>query len=105
MKQQDHFDISTIPLWKVAIVVTSEPGYEMERVILVEDHPDWYDYILITGYHCSCYAFDETRWEATFGTAEEIRKIAQGWQDAERIYLDAETKAAPLILRHLKHCV
>lgn len=98
MKQQRNFDISTVPIWKVVIVITSDPDYSMNRVMLVEDFPAYRDYVLLTGEHCSCIDFDEVEWDATFGNIDEIRTIVKNWQEHGDY---AEILAAPVILRYL----
>ena len=32
-------------------------------------------YVLVEGYHCSCYGFDETEWDCTKLTETELKKI------------------------------
>ena len=59
----------------IIVAVTSEPGYEMGREILLEF--DYGDYVVLEGSHCSCYDFDDTEWEAIKYTHEELRKIAE----------------------------
>ena len=58
----------------IVIAMTSEPDYEMSRQMLLE--PEYGRYIVLEGYHCSCYGFDETEWEAIEYSSEELRKIA-----------------------------
>lgn len=60
---------------------TSTIDYEMDRQILLED-VDGLDYsqgehfLLLDGSHCSCYDFDETDWNATAYTIDEIKSLA-----------------------------
>lgn len=99
MKQIADYKIGMVPVWQIAIAATSDRDYEMDRVILVEDW-DGYEksYTLITGDHCSCYDFDETRWDATVCNKDELRKIVSGWLKHGH---GAELIAAPLILRYI----
>jgi len=53
---------------------TSDPDYEMNRIILLEDGYD--EFVVVEGGHCSCYGFDETEWYATGYTGEELKKLA-----------------------------
>ena len=81
MKNLDVKDLS-IQLHNILVTVTSYPDYEMDRKILLDYQ--WYsnspdkevDYVVIEGSHCSCYDFDETQWEATGYTEEELKKLA-----------------------------
>lgn len=79
MQALDKFDISTVPIWKVIITVTSEPDYSMDRIYIVEDYPEMFDYTVIDGGHCSCFGFDETTWGAVAYTREEFGKLMQSW--------------------------
>jgi hypothetical protein len=58
----------------IVVAVTSEPDYEMQRQILL--NYGYYKYIVLDGWHCSCYDFDETEWEAIEYTEEELSKLA-----------------------------
>ncbi len=61
----------------IVFATTSEPDYEMSRLILLENMPDvgYNEYILMEGSHCSCYGFDETEWDCTQLTADELKTI------------------------------
>lgn len=61
----------------IVSAITSEPDYEMSRIILLEDMPDiaYGEYVLMEGGHCSCYGFDETNWDCIKLTKEELLKI------------------------------
>lgn len=101
MKKIDGFKIEQVPHSNIAIVVTSEPDYEMDRVMLVEDYPDYQDFTIVQGGHCSCYGFDEVQWEVITYTKEEAIKLATGWQESR---YGAEPIAAPLMLAYLSRC-
>lgn len=64
-------------LHNILFAVTSPKDYEMERLLLLEDMPEteYGEYVLVEGYHCSCYGFDDTKWEATKYTREELSKL------------------------------
>ena len=51
----------------------------MDRTILVEDYPDYGEYTIISGGHCSCYGFDEVEWDAIQYSMDEVIKLAEGW--------------------------
>jgi len=98
MKPIKPFSIDSIPQWKIVIAATSDIDYSMDRILLVGDHPEYGEWTLVDGGHCSCYGFDETDWDATVCTTEELLKVVTSWQ--EHGY-GAELIAAPLILRYL----
>lgn len=52
---------------------TSVPDYEMNRVIIAEHKHD--EYVVLEGYHCSCYGFEDVKWEGTIYTTEELLKL------------------------------
>lgn len=79
MKPVEQFKLGSIRLTDVVLVATSDPGYSMTRTILVENYPEYGQYCLIQGGHCSCYGFDETTWAATIYDAEELAALATGW--------------------------
>jgi hypothetical protein len=62
---------------QIVTAYTSEPDYEMSRIILLKQ--DYNTFVIVEGYHCSCYDFDETEWDAIQYTEEELKKIA--WAD------------------------
>lgn len=58
----------------IVTAYTSEPDYEMTRSILLQI--DYCTFVVLEGYHCSCYGFDDTEWEAIQYTEGELRRIA-----------------------------
>lgn len=70
---------NNIKLHNILYAVTSPNGYEMYRYLLLEDMPDtkWDEYVVVEGFHCSCYDFDDTKWEAIKYTKEELVKLAE----------------------------
>lgn len=66
-----------IQLHNIVFATTSEPDWEMSRLMLLEDMPDteYREYVLVEGGHCSCYGFDETEWDCTQLTTEELKTI------------------------------
>lgn len=65
--------------------VTSEMYYEMERLMLLEDMPDTEsgEYVLVEGDHCSCYGFDDTCWDATVYTGDELVRLLSDCENYE----------------------
>lgn len=63
---------------QILVASTSEPDYEMNRKILIKDIEglQYGEYLLLEGYHCSCYDFDDTDWDGTIYTKEELIKLA-----------------------------
>lgn len=63
---------------QILVAITSEPDYEMDRKILLTgiDGLKYDEYLLLYGGHCSCYDFDETDWDGTIYTLEELRVLA-----------------------------
>ena len=58
---------------------TSKEDYEMDRIIILEGEIRGIDhegYIVLEGGHCSCYDFDETDWNGTSYTREELKSLA-----------------------------
>jgi hypothetical protein len=74
MKKVDWKTLDIKP-HNILMAYTSEPDYEMYRMILLEI--EYGKYIVLEGYHCSCYDFDETEWEAIEYSNEELKKIAK----------------------------
>jgi|GEM_PF-989829 len=58
-----------------------EPDYSEERYMLIyagDRSDDYYGkgYILLEGWHCSCYDWPEVDWDATHYEEDELLKIA-----------------------------
>jgi len=66
--------VPTIELHKLLFVATNEEDYDGTKEILL----GYYDrkFILIGGWHCSCYGFEDTEWEAMQYTWDELRLLA-----------------------------
>lgn len=90
------------------VILTSTQGnfYDQNRYFLLDGefkecngrHQD--HYIVVDGYHCSCYNFDETEWTAIEYSEEELETLSQAdynyegngslfWRQV-RIWLDVE---------------
>lgn len=93
------FKIEQVPVYKMVLMATSEPDYEMDRTILVEDYPQHGEYTIVHGGHCSCYGFDDTQWDAAQYTVSELKQLATSW--LQNGY-GSEHIIAPLILNYLQ---
>lgn len=93
------FTIEQVPIWKIVFVATSKPDYEMDRTMFVENYPNYGEHTLVSGGHCSCYEFNDTKWDATTYTLEELRAVVTNWRE----HSDGSERAiAPLILDYIK---
>ena len=98
MKTISHFNLEQAPVSRIVIVVTTNPDYEMNRIIVYEGWPDYGNVTIGEGFHCSCYGFDETQWEAIeYETEAEMLKVVSNW--AETGY-GVERQAVAPILRY-----
>ena len=68
-----------IKLHNVLYAITSEQDYEMSRILLLEgmENTKYNEFVLAEGYHCSCYDFDDTEWDCTKLTLDELVKILE----------------------------
>jgi hypothetical protein len=98
MEMRNNFDLRLIPPYKILFVVTSRPDYEMNRVLIAENYPDYGSYVIVSGYHCSCFGFDETQWDAMLVDTKEAEKVLTGWIDHGT---EVERRLAELALPHL----
>lgn len=87
------FNIDTIKengleLYNIIISHTEGDGYEEERSILVEGLEDMKEgeYVVIEGSHCSCYGFDDTEWDATLYSENELMKLALADYNRDSIF-------------------
>ena len=97
--------LDKVKFHNIVIATTSEPDYEMNRFLLLEDLEDtsYGEYVVVEGYHCSCYGFDETVWDAIKYTEEELYKIATDRTTNASGYFELnEVAFYNLVLRYLR---
>lgn len=72
-------DKDKIKIHNIVYAITSKPDYNMDRLLLLENLEDlkFDEYVIVEGGHCSCYDFDDTKWEGTKYTKEELLKLAE----------------------------
>lgn len=82
MKEISMKDIE-VRLDNVIVAYTTPNDYEMSRYFLLEGEYKkhegrWRDhYIVVDGFHCSCYGFDETEWTAIEYPESELETLSQ----------------------------
>lgn len=76
-----------IKMHNVLFATTSVKDYSMERLLLLEDMPNTNrnEFVLVEGYHCSCYDFDETNWECTKLTEDELNKLLEKTENLDAL--------------------
>lgn len=84
----NRFKYEGIKPHQILVAITSEPDYQMERNILLTkvDGLKYDEYLVLRGYHCSCYDFDETDWDGTIYTSDELRKLANADYNKNNIF-------------------
>lgn len=71
-------DKEKIKISNILYCVTSKIDYCMHRTLIIELPELKMDEILVVeGYHCSCYDFDDCEWEGTVYTVDEYKKLLQ----------------------------
>jgi hypothetical protein len=96
------FNFEWVPQHSIAVAVTTEGDYEMTRLVLAENQPEYGQHTLIEGYHCSCYGFEDTRWEATIYEADEFKSLMEAWwkRDGDFYYYEKNFAALALVQMH-----
>lgn len=91
MRLYKEFNPKLINAHNILFTTTSERDYEMNRLFILEEMPktSLNEFVLVEGYHCSCYGFDETKWEATVYNKEELIKILSNSSGYEYLRKDA----------------
>lgn len=96
-----------IKFHNIVFSVTSNMDYEMERFLLLEDLEGVgpYEFVVVEGYHCSCYDFDDCKWEAVLYSVSELIEIAKDRAQGIDFYLisDTEKNFYKLVLSYLTY--
>ncbi len=73
---------------QILVAITSEPDYEMDRKMLLENIEglNWGEFLVLEGFHCSCYDFDDTEWSGTICNREELRKLAKADYNKDDVF-------------------
>lgn len=74
----------TIEPWRVICATQSTPDYNEERYILLydDDFPMLGGpFLVLEGWHCSCYDWDDVEWDATRYTHDELLTLAESKKD------------------------
>lgn len=76
-----------LKMHNILFCTTSDVGYSMERLMLLEnmDNLQYGQYVLIEGYHCSCYDFDECTWDAIELNQEELITLLKNISEYENL--------------------
>ena len=74
-----NLKLNDIKIHNIVYAVTTPNDYSMGRWLLLEDMPDtkYNEYVIVEGFHCSCYGFDDTKWEAIKYEKDELIKLAK----------------------------
>lgn len=89
MKNLQYSNLKKIDVWRVVCASESTPFYDGSKLILIdagERYPSGESFILLDGYHCSCYGWEETAFDCTSYSREELRELANA--TLKRDYLD-----------------
>ncbi len=84
MKEYNLKNKTDIKMHNVVFATTSSAvGWKMKRLLLLEDMPDTKidEFVLVEGEHCSCYDFDDTDWDCTKLTKDELNKLLEKIED------------------------
>lgn len=96
-----------IKLHNIVIAITTNPDYEMGRWMLLEPlyNDELYkkvnNYVICEGYHCSCYDFDDTKWEYCSYTKEELNKLVEAKLKKQNYWYYEEKQFYELIKDYL----
>ena len=97
----EKYNCKSVQFHNIIIAFTTRPDYEMNRWLLLEDMEDlrYDEYVVVDGYHCSCYDFDETKWEAIKYNEEELIKVAKD-RTSNDCFSDEEKTFYKLVLNY-----
>lgn len=94
-----------IKFHNIALSLTNSECFEAERFLLLEDLNDikYNEFVVVEGYHCSCYGFDDCKWEAVLYSVSELIEIAKDRAQGIGFYIisDTEKNFYKLVLSYL----
>ena len=77
----NEIDPKEIPLSDIILSYTNDKAYDAERGFLI-DTWSYVDvkagYVIVEGEHCSCYGFDNVKWNMTAYEPSELVKVSKG---------------------------
>lgn len=95
------FDIKTVPVWDTTFVTSSvDACCDWDRILFVEHYPEYDEYTMIEGGHCSCYGFDSAEWDATVYTREELKKLVKSWAEIDNDYEGYRKRMGELVIEY-----
>ena len=80
MKNLHYRDSKKIDVWRVICASESTPFYDGSKLILIdanERYSSGESFILLDGYHCSCYGFEDTAFDCTAYSKAELRELVK----------------------------
>lgn len=86
MQHINKFDWKGVLPHHIAFAFTAENNdMGMDRIFLLEGFPNYGHFTIVNGGHCSCYNFNEVKWDARVFKLEtehgELKAILQKWFD------------------------
>lgn len=95
-----------VKLHNIILVTTNDMPWESERYFLLEDLENLKigDYVVVEGYHCSCYDFNDVEWDAIKYSKNELLAIAEDRLNKKDsfTYNDAEINFYKLIKEYFE---
>ena len=72
----------------VASVTTEEACCDSTRYVMAENQPEYGQYTLIEGNHCSCFDYDSVQWEAMIYDEDEVIELMSAWWNKHQTYYE-----------------
>ena len=103
MESNRHTD--SIDFSHAAILVTTPSNYSETRIALLLELDENRDavYSIVRGEHCSCFGWDDVRWDVTrYYCKQDVLKVMDGWEKSVSLDSRLEQQAAALIKAYLR---